>query len=68
MTRYRVFVPSTVTYITEVEADSPDEAIDVVEPGPGLCHYCAKSISRLRPRGGDSKCSTSPIPAAASQW
>ena len=43
MTRYRVYVPSTVTYITEVEADSPDEAIDAVEPGPGLCHYCAKS-------------------------
>ena len=43
MTRYRVFVPSTVTYITEVEADSPDEAIDVVGPGPGLCYYCAKS-------------------------
>ena len=28
MTRYRIFVPSTVTYITEVEADSPDEADD----------------------------------------
>ena len=32
-----------MTYITEVGADSPDEAIDAVEPGPGLCHYCAKS-------------------------
>jgi hypothetical protein len=43
MARYRVYLRTTASTTIEVEADTPDEAVDAAygEPMPRLCAHCS---------------------------
>lgn len=44
MSRYRVFLTATASYVVEVEAGNETDAMDKaeLEGAPGLCHQCAR--------------------------
>lgn len=41
MAKYQVTLYKTISYVTDVEADNPEAAVEeAVQESPGMCHQC----------------------------
>jgi len=44
MKKYRVFLPIFATSIEVVEANSPEEALELASGTPSVCYHCSKEV------------------------